>query len=167
MILGEGNPKALDNTHVSTGVDYAQLSTNASGGAVVNLQSSTTGCGGLVRAGAANCDIKPQNTTGATTINNGDALFGLTVGSSTSVSGAANPSGTLAPATNYGGTNYFLDYVTGDATGVTSTYGSPLITASGPVNQKYVPITFGASIAADTPAGIYGATLNMIATGTF
>jgi len=169
MTLGEvvGSQKVLDTGHVSTGVDYAQLSTNASSGAIVNLKSNATSCGGLFRNNnTANCNIAPQ-TTAATGITAGNALFGLTVGSSTSVSGATNPSGTLSPAGSYDGSHYYMDYAAGNATGVTSSYGSPVFSSTGAVNQKYVPITFGASIANDTPAGIYGATLNMIAVGTY
>lgn len=169
MTLGEdvgGGSKALDPSVVSTGTDTAQLSTNAAGGAVVNLHTSTLGCGGLVRAGAANCDILPQNTP-ASTIAAGNALFGLKLGPTTDASGGT-ASGALSLATNYDNTNYFLDYVTGDATGVTSPYGSPLFNSGGaPVSNKNMPFTFGVSAANATPAGIYSATLNLVATGTF
>jgi hypothetical protein len=168
MTIGEdigGGSKALDPSAVSTGTDTAQLSTNAAGGAVVNLHTSTVGCGGLVRPGSANCDIIAQNNGTATTINNGDAKFGLKLGSTSDVGTA---SGALTPAGSYGSTNYYLHYVSGDATGVTSPYGSPLFNSGGaPVSNKNIPITFGASAANTTPAGIYSATLNLIATGTF
>lgn len=170
LTLGEGTAPniALDSTHLSTGTNYAQISTNAASGAVVNLKSNRTGCGGLVRVGAANCDIKPSgvNTNGNAAI--GSALFGLTVGTPASASGATNPSGTFQAAGSYNSSTYYMDYVTGDATGVTSPYGSPVLnTNSLPINNKNIPLTFGASVSNTTPAGLYSATLNMIATGTF
>lgn len=172
LTLGEaisGGGTALDTGHLSTGTDYAQLSTNAGSGAVVNLKSSTTGCGGLVRAyGGANCDITAQATSGSSALAAGVPKFGLTVGSAASASGATTPSGTLQAINGYDATHYFIDYHSGDATGVTSTYGSGLFdTNSAPVNNKNIPFTFGASISNATPAGIYGATLNLVATGTF
>lgn len=179
MTLGEtvagSTQKVLDSTKVSTGEDYAQLSTNAAHGAVVNLHSSTTGCGGLVRVNdtVGNCDIKPQNSDPTTnTIAAGNALFGLTVGTTVAAHDASDQPvtgfGTLQPSGSYNGTNYFLDYTSGDTAGVTSTYGSALFDSNGgPVSGKNVPVTFGVSAAANTPAGIYSATLNMIAVGTF
>lgn len=175
MTLGEdigGGQKALDSTKLSTGEDYAQLSTNASSGAIVNLHTSTS-CGGLQRVGATGCDIAAQNAT-ATTIAAGQAEFGLTLGTTSiaQVAGggsAAETSGSLAPAGNYGPTDYYLDYNSGDPTqGVTSPYGSALFNSAGaPVSNVNIPITFAASTANDTPAGIYSASLNLIATGTF
>lgn len=160
-------------TTLSTAKDYAQISTNAVHGAVVNLKSNATACGGLFRDNdPANCDIKPQTTT-ATGIADGSGLFGLTVGAAQSATGASNASGSLHPASGYDDTHYYMDYQTGDNGGVTSTYGSPLFDTSdgtnpaGPVNNKYVDLTFGAAAANTTAAGIYGANLSLIATGTF
>jgi hypothetical protein len=176
MTLGEtvGAVTALTPSAVSHGDDYAQLSTNAIGGAVVNLKSSTTGCGGLVRNyGSSNCDITAQNTDGvshAGTIAAGSALFGVKLGTAAAASDATggDATGTLAPSGNYTTSRYFLDYVSGDATGVTSPFGSPVFNSNDDtVSNMNIPITFGASISNSTPAGIYGATLNMVATGTF
>ncbi len=172
VTLGEaiaGGGTALDSGHLSTDSVYAQLSTNANGGAVVNLKTNATSCGGLFRLGnTANCNIAPETTSGANDLAAGVAKFGLTVGSSTSVAGATAPSGTLSATNGYDATHYFIDYVGGNATGVTSTYGSNLFNTGGSqVSNKYVQVTFGASVSNVTPAGIYGATLNMIATGTF
>lgn len=171
LVLGEGTAPniALDAAHLSTGTNYAQLSTNAAAGAVVNLKSNRTACGGLVRAGATNCDIKPSGVNANGNLALGKALFGLKVGAtSTDASGAATPSGTLEGNSNYTGSDYYMDYVTGDATGVTSPYGSPVLdTNSLPVNNKDIDLTFGASVTNTTPAGLYSATLNLIATGTF
>jgi hypothetical protein len=61
-----------------------------------------------------------------------------------------------------------MNYVSGDATGVTSTYGDPILnTAGAPANNQNMPLTFAASINNNTPAGDYSATLGLIASGTY
>lgn len=174
LILGEdqGNGvKALDATKLSTGLDYAQIGTNAAHGAIVNLQTDTLGCGGLVRPGGGNCDITAASGASATTAAAmiGSGKFGLIIGPGVpSTDGTSYGSLRIAPSTNYSSTDYFLNYITGDATGVTSTYGSPLFDTNGTaVANMNMPITFGVSPQPQTPAGIYKADLNLIATGTF
>jgi hypothetical protein len=174
LTLGQtvGTGTALLTSAVSTGTDYAQMSTNAANGAVVNLQIDNA-CGGLKRTlpvSVVTCDIAAQNSNGST-INAGDSKFGLKVGSPVAATGGT-ASGTLEAAhgSNYDNVNYFLDYVGGGATGVTSTYGSPVIDSgfpAAPVGNENIPFTFGASVSNTTPAGVYAATLHMIATGTF
>jgi len=168
LTLGEGTVgnQALDSGHVSTGLNYSQISTNASGGAVVNIKNSNS-CGGLHRtsqADASNCEIAPVGITAAA-ITAGQAKFGVELGAPAGTT--SNNSGVIAKDANYDG-NYGMGYVAGNATGVSSTYGDPLYTTSGaPANNMTVPMTFGASVSNDTPAGIYTATINLIATGTF
>jgi|GEM_PF-299310 len=166
---GTGDLKALDNEHVSTGVDWAQISTNAVHGAVVNLKSSTTGCGGLVLTGTSTCGIQASgaNDDSNASLAAGKGLFGVKVGTAVDAS-AGTLVGTLDPAGSYGSSDYFMDYVSGDGTGVTGPYGSPLLnTNSAPASNVNVPLTFGASVSPTTPAGKYSATLTLIATGTF
>ena len=157
----------LGNT-LSTATDYAQISTNAVNGAVVNMKSDATGCGGLyLKADTSKCGIPPQTTT-ATGIAAGDGLFGATVGTESAASGATSPSGTIEPSSGYGATDYYMDYNSDGTSGVTSPYGSPLFdTSTAPVSNENVPITFGADTSPTTPAGQYTANLNMIAVGTF
>lgn len=149
---------------LSEGTIYSQISTNAAHGAVVNLKSSTVGCGGLMlegASGAAACGITPVATTPATIADNA-AKFGLKLG------GLTATTGTVAASGNYGTSNYFMNYINGDATGVTSTYGDPIYNTDGkPVNNGSVDLTFGANISNVTPAGNYKASLSLIATGTF
>lgn len=159
-----GTNGVLGNT-VSDGTIYSQISTNAATGAVVNLKSSTVGCGGLMLAGAtgaAACGIKPVITTAAPIADNA-AKFGLRFGT------VVNGTGTIDSDYGYSaGANYFMNYVTGDLTGVTSTYGDPIYdTHDLPTSKSIVPLIFGANIGDDTPAGTYSATLNLIATGKF
>lgn len=166
--LGEtvGSQIALVPGTVSSGSIYTQLSTNASSGAVVSLKSSTIGCGGLMRFGAnpaTQCDIKPAVTGDVTTT---AAKFG--VKTSTAVGVGTNPNGTLVPSAGYSNATYALNWLVGDATGVTSTYGDPFLnTNSLPANNQNMTLTFGASVTNDTPAGLYSADLSLIATGKF
>lgn len=159
LALGEGNPKALSTSAVSSGNIYAQISTNAAKGAVVRLKSDATGCGGLLLTGGTGCHIAPQNDEGQVAdfaANN--ALFGL------KASGAGN----FVAAGDYNNTRYFINYVNGDATGVTSVYGDPVLnTSGGPINNANATLTFGAGITNTTPAGLYATDLSLIATGTF
>lgn len=162
----EGGVKALVSSAVSTGTIYTQISTNASGGAVVSLKSNATDCGGLLRAGAPSaCDIEPALNTD---IAAGEAKFGVTAAAAADT--GTSPTGTfqVVGGSNYNDTTYALNYVAGNATGVTSIYGDPFLNTDGaPANNKNMSLTFGASISNDTPAGTYSANLSLIATGTF
>jgi len=160
-----GSVTALVPGTISTGNLYTQISTNAAGGAVISLKSSTTGCGGLIRAGAPNCDILPALKTG---ISNSEAKFGVMTSDAVSTGGAAN--GVLQPvaASGYNNSTYALNYASPNTTGVTSTYGDPFLDTDGkPVNNKTMQLTFGVNVTNATPAGLYSADLGMIATGKF
>ena len=166
--LGEqvGDAFALVPGVVSQGSIYTQISTNAATGAVVSLKSSTTSCGGLVRAGATNCDIAPALTSDILT-NSATAKFGVKTAAATNGTGG---SGTFQPAVGsiYTPTAFALDYIGTNATGVTSPFGDPFLdTANLPVNNKNMQLTFGATVTNQTPAGLYSADLSLIATGKF
>jgi hypothetical protein len=160
--LGEGSPKALDSTHVSTGTNYSQISTNAAHGVVVNLKNGNA-CGGLKLAAATGCDIPAAGDT-AVAIAFGTAKFGVKLGTEVvGGSGSLTYDATYSDATNYG-----MGYTTATpGTGVSSDYGDTLYSATGPVNNIGVPMTFAAAISNDTPAGNYSASMNLIATGTY
>lgn len=166
IVLGTGG--SLDASRIDTGSVFAQITTNAVSGAVINLKSSATGCGGLMLFGSSVCHILPSTNAGFTL---GNARFGVKTGTATgtsTASGAPAATGTLQPVGDYGDTNYFMDYVEDDEVGVTSPYGSPILdTDDAPINNQNMELIFGASISANTPAGSYSATLNMIATGKF
>lgn len=156
-----GDVIALDN-EVSTGSLYGQISTNAASGAIVNLKSSTAGCGGLLRAGsgagsASNCDIAPALKTG---IADGEAKFGAKV----------NPTdaAALIGLNDYNKDTFVMNYATNQLSGVTSTYGDPFFSTNAkPVSNKNLEVIFGAATAPNTPAGNYSAELSLIATGKF
>jgi hypothetical protein len=164
-----GTNGALDASTVDTGDIYTQITTNATHGAVINLKSDKTGCGGLMILGSSNCDIPAAGSTGYTDDDHGTAFFGVKLNTPFATSGAASPTGTLAGANGYNTTNYKLNVDTeNDATGVTSPYGDQILdTSNAPINNQNMKLTFGASITANTPAGNYAANLNMIAAGKY
>lgn len=167
--IGElnGSVRSLSSSALSTASVLTQISTNAVGGAVVSLKSNTTGCGGLSRLGAASyaagCGIAAAGST--STFSAGTAKIGVKGAVATNEGTGA---GTYQVASGYDTSDYRLNWVSGDATGVTSTYGDPFLnTASAPVSNKEMTLTFGASISPSTPAGRYTAQYSLIATGTF
>lgn len=171
--LGEqvGDVVALTPGVLSEDSMFTQISTNASGGAVVRLKSNALNCGGLMRAGAPSaCDILPALNSGINPAAN-EAKFGVKTATATSTTGQeATANGTLAPADGsfYNNTTYALNYIAGNGTGVTSPFGDPFLdTADAPVTSKNMELTFGASVSNNTPAGAYSADLSMIAVGKF
>jgi len=165
--IGEevGDTLALQPNAISTGILYTQITTNAATGAVINLKSATD-CGGMKRVGAAVCDIVPTQQANLVA---GTAAFGVmtSAASGNSIPGA---NGVLQPVagSGYGTAGYAFNYVAGNATGVTSTFGDPFLDTDGkPVNNQNMQLTFGATVSNNTPAGNYSTSLSMIATGKF
>ena len=156
---------ALD-TVVSEGTLYTQVSTNAAKGAVISLKSNAVGCGGLLRAGATDpeeCFIAPALSGGIT---DGQAKFGVKTGTVSNV--GSNHNGTIEATNGYSNSAFALNFDSDDETGVTSTYGDPILdTNDAPVNNKNMNLVFGAAINNSTPAGKYSADLSLIATGKF
>jgi len=153
---------ALDTGHVSTSNMFTQISTNAIGGAVISLKSGVP-CGGLKRVGSSTCDIAPAVSDG---ISEGQAKFGLKA--TTEANTGTNPSGVFQAINGYNNATYLLNWVSGNATGIGSPYGDPILnTNNAPANNKNVKLTFGASVNNSTPAGLYSADLILIATGKF
>jgi len=162
--LGEtaGDTVALDATHVSTGDIYTQISTNAASGVVVSLKNNIP-CGGLKRVEATTCDIVPAVTGGITA---GEAKFGLKAVAAADT--GTSPSGTFRAINGYNDSVFLLNWVSGNATGVSSGSGDPILdTNNAPANNKNMKLTFGASVSSSTPAGVYFADLNLVATGKF
>ena len=164
----------LDSSVVDTSTIHSQLSTNATNGAVVRMRNSNLTCGGLSADNGTTCPIPPHNGgsgAGASAMVAGTAAFGLFVSASTL---GTNGSGALTPSAAYydaahatsGNMWYGMDNTTAN-NNVTSTFGSTLCTATGPIYRVNTAYTFAAAAALTTPAGIYSANLSMIATGTF
>lgn len=163
-----GSLTVLEPGQVHTGSIYTQISTNAASGAVVSLKSDAIECGGLHRVGANAdvCDITPSSTD----VVANDSKFGVKTATATGVSGGSTPAGVFQPAAGsiYNSSNYRMNWVSGDATGVTSTYGDPFLDTDGaPVNNMQMQLEFAAAANNSTPAGLYRANLSLIATGTF
>lgn len=148
--LGHGPNLVLDSTAVDTASIFTQTSTNASSGATVRLNSNRT-CGGLSSDNGATCGIAARGALAA--ITNGQAVFGVR----TATSGAMTADPTYAHATNYAM----------DQAEVSSTYGSPILSSNTQLSNVENTLTFGASAATTTPAGLYTAQLNLVATGTY
>jgi hypothetical protein len=163
-----GTNDVLGTNAPSTGSMYTQLSTNAASGAVVSIKNNETGCGGLELVGTGACNIGPAPSSGFTDSTADTPDFGIKTTTATATSGDSFATGSLVPETGYGTDHYYMDYVSGNASGVTSPYGAPLLdTNSLPVNNENMQLVFGAESSPNTPAGLYTATLQMIATGTF
>ncbi len=161
LVLGHGSPQVIDSTATNTATAYLQTSTNAQSGVVVRMKNSNT-CGGLSRNGGSTCDIVAANSGAATapsaTIAPGTAAFGM----------YATPGSGLTAANPYasgGSTFYGMDTTGG--TGVTSTYGSQVMSSTSVLNNINSTLTYAASAATTTPAGVYAATMTLICTGTF
>lgn len=160
LTIGHGSPTHLDSTAVDTAIAYTQLSTNAQSGATVRMTDTTAdgSCtNGGISSSATNCI--PGNGAFAA-ITAGTAAFGLNVGNGTT---GADSSGSSTANANYGTTAGSY----GMGTNVTSTYGDPILSASAPCAEINNALTFGATAATTTKAGIYTANMTLIATGTF
>ena len=171
LILGHGTPTSiLDNSAVDTGTVYSQISTNATYGAAIAMRDSNTTCGGLSADGGLTCAI-PANNTGAGTpaaIVAGTAAFGMYVTNGTL---GTNGVGTLTADPNYNDgtpTHYGMDTeTTTDAGSVIGTYGDRVAYTNAPCYRLNNAYTFAATASLTTPAGIYTANMDLIATGTF
>lgn len=160
VTFGSGSPLVLGGT-LSTVNNYTVLSTNAVSGAVIAMKINNA-CGGLSRDGGTTCPIAAAGAT-AITIATNAGLFGAAIATSTGGTGAS-----VVPAAPYdqGGVPKYAMDTTGGV-GVTSTYGDTIATASGPVSLAQNTLTFAADTSPTTPAGVYTATIQLIATGTF
>ena len=166
--LGEDNSGviALDQAHLSQGSIFTQLSTNAVGGAAVNLKSSND-CGGLKRANVSTCDIAAANTANGNAAL-GQARIGVAVDAADVAPGAL---GTYAIAGGgspfYSLADFKLNYNSDKSVGVTSPFGDPVLQSTSTISNKNAKLTFAASVSAQTPAGLYANDYSLIATGKY
>ena len=117
-------------------------------GAVVRIKGDTlkSGSNSIAAVGAA-----------AAAIVAGTANFGLRV---------STPGGLTATAPYNDASNYGLDITTAGEN-LTTTYGDQLASVNAAVNNSTTTMTYAATASNTTPAGIYTATHQLIATGTF
>ncbi|MGH7142315.1 MAG: hypothetical protein ACREF5_02490 [Candidatus Saccharimonadales bacterium] len=167
VVLGHGGPPiVLSSSAVDTAPAYTVTSTNALHGVSTNMKdTSSTACGGLSTDGGITCLIPAVNDTGSTlpsavTMTAGTAAVGMCI-----TPGSVNTTA-AQPYNNNGCTKYGLDNTT-DSSNVLSTYGSPIFTSSGALNNELDTLNFAATAANTTPAGVYTANYALIATGTF
>ena len=146
--IGAGPNNTL-NTTLATANTKFDVSTNAKSGVSVKLKGDTLKNGAYAFA-------SPSTST-PTAIAAGAEGFGLSV---------STPGG-LTATSPYNGTTTTFALDTNGTTGVTSTYGQEVAKSTGVVNASTSTITWGAQASNVTPAGIYTATEQLIATGTF
>ncbi len=166
ITLGHGTNNVLDTTTVDTNGVYSFASTNALHGIAVRVHINNA-CGGMSTDGGTTCDIPPTNAGAATTptssgqaIVAGTAAFGMAVSSGSGVSASAPYTGSTASS------YYGFDTTTSGAN-ATTTYGSTVLTSTGPMSNVMNTWSFAAAVSNTTPAGLYSANLSAIATSTF
>jgi len=147
MTIGHGTNNILDATAVDTKTANFSISTNAQSGATIRLKGDTlkSGTNSIAAAGAS-----------PITIVAGTANFGMRI--------SAAGTNTTATSPYNGGSGSQYGFNTANTT---STYGDNIATLSGPVNSSASTMTFAATAANTTPAGIYTAAEQLIATGQF
>jgi hypothetical protein len=155
LALGDSNGiLSSTTTDYNTSNAYFSVGSNAQTGVSVNLKGDT------LKFGANS--IAAQNNAGACVADSVTATteqFGIKV----------TPGTGVAAAGNYGcaGSSHLLDITSG--TNVTSLYGQPVATETGPQAESgsQTTVNFNAKAATTTRAGIYTAALSFIATGTY
>jgi len=147
MTIGHGTNNILDATAVDTKTANFSISTNAQSGATIRMKGDTlkAGTNSIPAAGAT-----------AITFAAGTADFGMRISTT-----GTNITAT-APYNGGSGSQYAYN-----TTNTLSTYGDNIATLSGPVNSSVTTMTFAATAANTTPAGIYTTTSQLIATGQF
>ncbi len=160
LVLGHGTNMILDNTATDNDSAYMQASTNAQSGINIRMKNvSATTCGGLSRNGGTdNCPIAASGASSATIPAGTAALFGARFVAGSGITAASPYNGA---ASNYG-----MDQTTA-GNNVLSTYGSLVGSSAAPLSNIQSELQFAATATVTTPAGLYAASLSIIATGTF
>lgn len=160
--IGHGTPKSINSSAIDVNSVYSQMSTNAINGAVIKAKISTGACGGLKDA-AGDC-IAPNSATLAT-MAAGTTGFGMMVFDGTGGSGTVSASANYFNGTDStcaAGNEFALNKAN-----MTGAFGDEVASSGAPVNNVNNQYCFAATASNVTPAGIYTADMNLIATGTF
>lgn len=155
LTLGHAAANILDATETNTGDVFMQTSTNANGGVVIRMKN-TAASGGL---NSGSNSIPPVGATAAA-ITPGTAAFGV------KIANGSGGTGTLNGVSPYATANYAMDATTANDN-VLSTFGDSFASSSAPVNNVANTITFAATASNTTPAGLYTASIILIAAGSF
>lgn len=154
LALGHGANTVLDSTQIDYDTAYFQVSTNASGNVIVRMK------GTVLTSGGNTIPATPAGDNNPFALAAGTAQFGMQV---------LTAGGATTADSNYDGTtvntNFGFD-VTTATNNATSGYGDPIATVSA-VQNSNTEIRFAATASLTTPAGLYTATQNLIATGTY
>jgi len=162
LIIGHGSPTATINSSATDITPaYTQLSTNAVHGATVYMKASNT-CNGLSSNGGSTCTSMPGIGNSATAIPPGTADFGMCV-----LPGSATVTAPYQDTAHSCPTIWTSGELFGMSTTTTSTYGSSIYTEAGAVASDNNKLNFAASAANVTPAAIYTAKEQLIATGVY
>lgn len=152
-----GGQTVIDSSAVYTSPVNFTISTNAKNTVGVNLVGNTLK--------DASGDTIPAVGSTAAGITAGTPDFGIylsTLGTNMSA---------VAPYSNAttcgGGTGYCYALDTNATTGTTSTYGEEIAKMTGPADNSLSTITYGVTASLTTPSGVYTATHQLIATGSF
>ncbi|MCA9326182.1 hypothetical protein KC976_01075 [Candidatus Saccharibacteria bacterium] len=163
ITLGHGPNNVLDAGSVDTNQVYSFVSTNALHGVIIRIHNNNA-CGGLSVDGGTTCGIPPvfagAATTPASAMAAGTAALGLSVPSSANVT-------TNAPYDGDGSLGYYGMDTTTSGANATTTFGSRVVSSTGPTDNVMNTWKFAATASNTTAAGIYTANMAVIATGTF
>ncbi len=149
VTLGEGTPKVLSLSAVSTDTAHFQLSTNAKNTTNVNLKSAEADLMSGTNVLAA------KGVLGA--IAAGDGRWGMRIADGTGSTGTVGGDAAYESATNYAM----------EVAPVESTYGDTIASSTGAVVDANVTMTFAATPAASTAAGVYTGAYALIATASY
>lgn len=107
--------------------------------------------------------ILPIDDTEPVALSAGDGRFGVRLPVSVVGDDQNDEYGTVTAAAAYGhAANYNMR-----AAEVTSTYGDTIASATGPLSNINVPLTFAATASNTTPAGIYTANISLVASSSY
>lgn len=144
----------IDASQVDEALVHFSLSTNANGGAVVRLKGDTLKDSVTPTPNDINAQGSPASAIAAATEG-----FGLRIATAGSLTATAPYNG--------GAGNYGFVVSGGGADDVTSTFGGQIASVGAPVNNSVTTIEFAAQASNTTAAGVYTASEQLIATGTF
>jgi hypothetical protein len=159
LTLGHSSPAIVDSSAVDSVPAYMYMTTNAAGSVIIRMRTNTTNYHTLYNA---NHSFTVANAGSASNPGAAQApgteFFGMEM--------SACSSACTASAPYSGGAGYYgLDTTTAN-NNVTTGFGSPVATVTATAGTA-MTATFGASASTTTPAGVYTAKQDMIATGTY